>query len=198
MKRFFAALIAAASIAAFAFPVMAQQQTNAVPPLPPAVISAAPGGTLTLAAAPAAGGLLDVGQAFSASMEPFVNAAVQSALAAGLAWLAWWLRTRFQITVSQAQQQTVQTWLTNQASSLIADGAVSVGSGGKVSVDRQALVQHAQQYAQHIPEAAAFFGLTPEVLAAKIVDKIPQVPAGAQMIAAAPPPNAAQAAVPKA
>lgn len=130
-----------------------------------------------------AGGLLDIGQAFSASVAPFINAAVQGVLAAGLGWLAYWLKKRFDITITDGQRDTVQTWLTNQASSLIADGAVKI-ENGKVVVNKDALEAHAHQYATQIPDAAKFFGLTPEALAAKIIDKIPQVPAGAQMIAA--------------
>lgn len=212
-------LTALAVVAALCFPAMADtatmspemiaQVTSPTPmtspglsfnpvtttPIPPAVIGGPVGvPAVVVAPAPASGGLLDIGQAFSASVAPFVNAGIQAILAAGLGWLSWWLRTRFNITVNQAQQQTVQTWLTNQGSSLIADGAVRVVNG-KVSVDQTKLMEHAQQYAQQIPDAAAFFGLTPERLAAKIIDKIPQVPAGAAMIAAAAPAPAPAVAV---
>lgn len=171
----FAALILIAAPAAAQF---------AHPPEPNAVAIGGPIGSPTYVGT--SHGLLDVGQAFSDSMAPFINAALQSLLAAGLAWLGYVLQKRFNITITQGQRDTVQTWLTNQASSLIADGAVKVVNG-KVEVNTDALAAHAHQYATQIPDAAKFFGLTPEALAAKIIDKVPQVPAGAQLIANAAP-----------
>ena len=41
----------------------------------------------------------------------------------------------------------------------------------------------AQTAETHIPDAVAHFGMTPDQLAAKIVARIPQVPAGAAIIA---------------
>lgn len=175
MKRIFAALaivglLAAPAVAQFAAP-------------PPAVIGAPVGGTPAVATAEVnSPGFLDVGQAFSQALAPFINAALQAVLASGLAWLAYVLNKKFNINITEGQRQAVQTWLTNQASSLIADGAVKI-ENGKVVVNKDALEAHAHQYATQIPDAAKFFGITPELAAAKIVDKIPQVPAGAQLIA---------------
>lgn len=138
---------------------------------------------------------LDVGQAFSQAMAPFINAALQGILATGLAWLGYVLNKKFKINITEGQRATVQTWLTNQASSLIADGAVKI-EGGKVSVNKDALEAHAHQYATQIPDAAKFFGLTPDVVAAKIVDKIPQVPAGASLIAQSAPVTPPPAVIP--
>ena len=156
------------------------------PPAPVAI--GGPVGSPTYVVPPSPG-FLDVGQAFGTAVQPFVDAALQSVLAAGLAWLAYILKKKFDINITEGQRDAVQTWLTNQAASLIADGAVTI-KDGKVSVNDDALMKHAHEYAQQIPDAAKFFGLTPERLAAKIVDKIPQVPAGAQLIAqsAAPSP----------
>ena len=137
-----------------------------------------------VAAIPEQGGLLNVGQAFSDAIAPYINAAIQALLAAGLSWLAYVLKKKLNVNISEAQRAAIQTWLTNQASSLIADGAVTM-KDGKVNVDPQKLEEHAAQYAAQIPDAAAFFGLTPEIIAQKIVDKIPQVPAGAQIVAQA-------------
>jgi len=136
------------------------------------------------------GGLLDVGQAFSQSLAPFINAAIQAVLALGLAWLAWWLKSKWGIDIDQSQRDTLQTWLTNQASSLVADGAVRVSFGANgipsISVDQNKLAQHAAEIGQHIPDAAAYFKLSPQLVAAKIVDKLPQVPAVASQMAGPP------------
>ncbi len=131
---------------------------------------------------PPAGGLLDVGQAFSTVMQPYINAALQALLAAGLAWLAWWLKTKWGIDIDKQHQDTVQKWLTNQAGSLVADGAVTI-QNGKIVVNQAVLNSHALQITQQIPDAAAYFAISPQLVASKIVDKLPQIPAVASMMA---------------
>jgi hypothetical protein len=173
--------IAIVCVAFLAFsPVHAQTQDT-----PPAVTAqlppVAPPATHTT-------GLLDVGQAFSQSVAPFVNAGLQGLLALGLGWIAWVAKTKWGIDIDKQHQDSIQKWALNQASSLAADGSIkiTIGPNGlpKVEADPQKLAQHAQQYAQQIPDAAAAFGLNATDLAAKIVDKLPQVPAVASMMAA--------------
>ena len=178
---------AATAIALTAIAVSANAQFAQTPTPPGGPYPAAIGGPVgsPTYVNPPSPGFLDVGQAFGTAVQPFIDAALQAILASGLAWLGYILKKKFDINITEGQRATVQTWLTNQAASLIADGAVSI-KDGKVTVDKTALELHAHQYASQIPDAAKFFGLTPEGLAAKIIDKIPQVPAGAQMIAAAP------------
>lgn len=132
---------------------------------------------------PSSGTLLDVGQAFSQVAQPYINAALQALLAAGLAWLAWWLKTKWGIDIDKQHQDTVQVWLTNQAASLVADGAVTIVNG-KVVVNSAVLNTHALQITQQIPDAAAYFSISPQLVASKIVDKLPTIPAVASMMAA--------------
>lgn len=129
-----------------------------------------------------AGTLLDVGQAFSIVVQPYVNAAIQTILAAGLGWLAWWLKKKWGIEVDKGHRDAVQTWLTNQASSLVADGAVKI-ENGRIVVNQQVLTQHALQITKQMPDAATYFKISPEMAASKITDKLPQVPAVASMMA---------------
>ena len=192
-------LIAATAVLALIGMAQAQTFNEATPKakLGDRLISAVPEGligqtpvgapTFVVPPAPAAtNSLLNVGQAFSDAFAPYINAAIQALLAAALSWLAYFLNKKLHINITEGQRNAVQTWLTNQASSLIADGAVSV-KDGKVSVDQKKLEEHVAESATQIPDALKFFGLTPDVVAAKIVDKIPQVPAGAQIIAQATP-----------
>jgi len=131
--------------------------------------------TTVVLPSPSSGALLDVGQAFSASLAPVINATIQALLALGLGWLVWLARTKLNVSITADQQKTLQQWLTNQASSLIADGAVSV-AGGKIVVKPDVLAKHAEEAAKQIPDAIAFFNMSPDLIASKIVDKLPQVP----------------------
>lgn len=138
--------------------------------------------------APSGGaGVIDVGQDFG-SWQPFVNTLVGGLLSAGLSWLGYLLHKKFNITITAEQRDALQTALMNQASSLIADGAASL-NGKKIEVSDPKLAQAVDELKKSVPAAVKFFNLdTPDgqkALADKIVDKIPQVPAGAQMIAQA-------------
>lgn len=140
------------------------------------------------AVAPSGGaGVIDVGQDFG-SWQPFVNTLVGGLLSAGLSWLGYLLHKKFNITITAEQRDALQTALMNQASSLIADGAASL-KGKKIEVSDPKLAQAVDELKKSVPAAVKFFNLdTPDgqkALADKIVDKIPQVPAGAQMIAQA-------------
>lgn len=138
------------------------------------------------------GGVIDIGQAFSTVLEPYVNAIVQALILAGVTYLGNWLRTKYKVEVDQKHREALTAFLQNQASSLIADGAVSL-QGKKINVDNAQLANAASAVLTRIPDAAKHFGLTPDVVAGKIVDAIPQIAAGARMIAQA---HAAEQAAP--
>jgi len=133
-----------------------------------------------------AGGLIDVGQAFSDVLQPYINAIVNALIVALAGWFFAWFRKKTGIEVDKQRRDALTTFLQNQAGSLIADGMVHV-EGKKVSVNNEALAKAANEIFTRIPDAAKHFGLTPEnvgqAVADRIVDAIPQIAAGAQLIA---------------
>lgn len=129
-------------------------------------------------------GIVDVGQAFSTIAAPYINAAVNALILAGVSYLAVILKQRWNINIDQGHRDALVRALQNQAGSLIADGMVKV-SGTKVEVDSPALASAANEVLAVIPDAAQHLGLTPDYVAKRIVDFIPQTAAGAQMIASA-------------
>ena len=149
-----------------------------------------------LAAAPAArdesGGVINVGQAFG-TLAPDINSAVGGVIMGGLSWLFYLLQKRFNVNIDESHRDAIQTALLNAAASLIADGAVHL-QGKTVTVPNADMANAANEVIAAAPAAFARFGLTPEVIKRKIIDKIPQVPAGAAMLAVAnnnrPPPAA--------
>lgn len=114
-------------------------------------------------------------------LEPYVDTLVQLLIAAGFSWFA---KSRYSSYLDDTSRAALETFLKNRASSLIADGFVKM-NGKVVDVHSQALADEANKAGAMIPGALKRFGLTPDVVAQKIVDAIPQVPAGAAIVATA-------------
>lgn len=132
------------------------------------------------APAPAGGGLIQ----FSAFgwLEPYVDAAANALILALVGYMATALKTKWNIDLDQGHRNALTTFLQNRAASLISDGAVKM-QGKSVHVDNAMLARAASQASLAIPGVLKRFGLTPDVVAAKIVDAIPQTTAGAAIIA---------------
>ena len=143
------------------------------------------------------GGVINIGQAFSTILAPYINAAVNALILAFVGWLGMILKNKFNVTIDEGHRAALVTALQNQAGSLIADGVVKM-QGTRVTVPNAALAESANEIMAVIPDAAARLGFTPDYLAKRIIDVIPQTAAGAAMIAAAQPKPvvAATAAVP--
>lgn len=114
-------------------------------------------------------------------LEPYVDSLVQTLIAAGFAWIG---KSKYSQWLDQSSRDALQTFVKNRASSLIADGAVSM-ENKSVKVDNPLLYKAAAEASTAIPDALKRFGLTPDVVAAKIVDAIPQTEAGAAIVASA-------------
>lgn len=138
-----------------------------------------------------AGGVIDVGQAFG-FLAPYINSALGALISAGLGWLWYLLQKRFKINIDEGNRDAIHTALLNAAASLIADGAVHL-QGKAIQVPNAEIANAVNEVIAAAPTAVSHFGLTPEVLKQKIIDKIPQVPAGAAMLAVANKPVAAAA-----
>lgn len=144
-------------------------------------------GKVALIQAPAApsGGIIQL-SAFG-WLEPYVDSVVQALLLAGLAALG---KSKYTQWMDQSARDALATFTKNTASSLIADGFVRM-AGKTVTVSNAALANEVNTAADRIPDAMKRFGLTPASVAQKIVDAIPQTPAGAAIVATAhtPPDN---------
>jgi hypothetical protein len=114
-------------------------------------------------------------------LEPYVDSIVQTLLMAGIAWL---MKSKYTQWMDQSARDALGTFAKNTANSLIADGFVHM-QGKTVHVNDAALAREANDAATRIPDALKRFGITPDAVAAKIVDAIPQTAAGAQIVAAA-------------
>lgn len=200
MKRFFATALAvmALTIGAVAQPTFTPPP-NAVEatPVPGPVIGAGSIGqpTLVVPAPQVAvqqdkkGALFDVGQAFSDAAAPYINAVIQALLLAGVTWVLAQVSRFTGKGIEAKDRDALVRGLTNQAGSLLADGVVKI-QNGKVSVDTAHLENAANDLLKSLPDAAKSFGLTPEFIAKRIVDFVPQTSAGAELMTQAQAPAA--------
>lgn len=131
------------------------------------------------AVAPQGGGVIQL-SAFG-WLEPYVDSIVQALLGLGLAWLG---KSKYTQWMDESSRQALESFTKNAASSLIADGFVKMENKA-VTVHSAALAQQAAEASTRVPDALKRFGITPEVMAQKIIDAIPQTPAGAAIVAQA-------------
>lgn len=171
-------LFIAASLALFAGAALADPVTTFSPTLTQPTIQG--------------GGIINIGQALGPFLQPYVDAAVQALILAGVSWLGVVLKQKFNISIDEGHRDALTTFLQNRASSLIADGAVRM-QGLQVKVDSAALAAAVNSINDGAAGAAKHFGITPDMIAAKIIDAIPQVPAGAAIVAQAHDPQNAGA-----
>jgi hypothetical protein len=181
MKRLFLAAALAAAIT-----VSASAQTPSGTPQAPAPVAiGGPIGSPTFVVPQKQGGVINVGQAFSEVAEPYVNAAINALILAVLGWAFAVFKQKTGIAIDQGHRDALVRALQNQAGSLIDDGFVRV-EGATVTVPNEQLAAAANEIIAVLPDAAAHFGLTPEYVAKRIIDFIPQTTAGAAIIAASP------------
>lgn len=148
------------------------------------VLVAAVVGQCGVACAATQGGVIDIGQAFSDAVAPYINALVNGLLATGISWVVWKINQKTGVQIDQGHSDALTHALQSEASSLIADGAVTM-NGLKVDVGNAALADAVNGVIKRAPAALDHFGLTPDVVAERIIDAIPQTAAGSQIVAAA-------------
>lgn len=188
MRRLLAAL---AVLALVASPVVAQQKP--IPVQVQATYDAPAASTVTVQQGAPQGSILSLGAVFG-WLEPYVDSAVAAVILAVLGKLGLDKNAANGRVTDADHRDTLEQFLINQASSLVADGFVKL-DGVKVDVHYPALQAAAGTALQYIPDAVKHFGVTPETLQAKIVDKIAHLPSVssaqamvmAQQAGAAPP-----------
>ena len=128
------------------------------------------------AVAPSSGGVIQL-SAFG-WLEPYVDSLVQAIIVAIFGILA---KSKYSQWLDQSSRDALETFVKNRASSLIADGAVAI-ENKSVKVDSAFLARAANEASTAIPDALKRFNLTPENVAQKVIDAIPQNITGAKMI----------------
>jgi hypothetical protein len=192
MKRFVLAAIAAAALLA-SYPAAAQFADAAHPPVvnnAPGTVGVRPDGPLgALAVAPPpqqSGGVISLGPITgNPAIDQLAQDIVNSLIAVAMGWIFWLLKNKLNINIDKDQRDALTAAAQRQASSLVADGMVSL-SGKTVTINDKAMFQAVNALQKAAPDAIAHFDIKdPQALADRIVDMIPHVPAIAPAIAAA-------------
>lgn len=132
--------------------------------------------SLVTSAALAQSTVIGVTDTLAGSIRDVTVTILSGVVAAFLGWVSYWIKTKFGIDIEAKHRDALQAFITRQASSLIAQGAVKL-EGVKVDVKSQPLADAARLALNAIPDALAYFNLTPSVIASMIVDMIPKQPA---------------------
>lgn len=157
-------------------------QPTFVVPAPQVTIQAPP---VAVAPAPKPSvGIINIGQSFNETLAPYVNDIVNAVLLALIGLVANWWRQKTGTDIDKNLREGVTRALQNQAGSLLAAGAAKM-DGIKIDVKDADLANAANDLLRSVPDAAKRFGLTPEKVAQRILDTIPQTPAGAALVAGA-------------
>jgi hypothetical protein len=127
---------------------------------------------------------INIGQIFTGGLADIVNSAVSAAILAGVGWLAIVIKSKFNIDIEARHREALTAFLQRQASGLVAAGAVKL-EGLKVEVSNASLAAAANTAIGAIPQAMAWFGLTPAKIEGMIVDLLPKQPAVAAAAAVA-------------
>jgi hypothetical protein len=128
------------------------------------------------------GGIIDIGKLFGDVAEPYINAIIEALIVAGVGWVTKRIHDKTGIEIDAKNRDALTTFLQNEAGALMAKGAVRI-EGKTVHVQSEALAAAANNASNVIPDAAKHFGLTPDYVADRIVAQIPQIAAGAQIMA---------------
>jgi H+/gluconate symporter-like permease len=182
MHKFVGRIVFAIFFALMLSPLAVAQFAESQPPHTQASAAAIGGavGSPTFVVPPPKGS--SIGNVFGDFLQPYVDASVTAVITALVGWLAYTLKQKTGIDIDAGHRAAIEHALTKQANSLIADGAVKFA--GAIDIHPESLKAASEEVMKFVPGAAKHFGITPEYVAARIVDTIPQVPAGAQIIAA--------------
>lgn len=186
MKRLLAA--AALTLALLASHAAQAQFAEGARPLAasPAAKPDGPLGALAVAPQEQQGGIISLGPITgNPSVDQFAQDLVNLLVTTAMGWIFWLLKNKLNVNIDKDQRDALTAAAQRQASSLVADGMVSL-SGKSIKVDDKALFQAVNALQKAAPDAISHFGITdPEKLADRIVDMIPHVPAVAPAVAAA-------------
>jgi hypothetical protein len=132
----------------------------------------------------AQGTVVAVDHTWAESIRDIAVTLVAGVTTAFLGWMSYWVKQKFGVDIEAKHREAIAAFVSRQASGLIAAGAVKL-EGIKIDVKSEALASAARMAMAAIPDALAYFGLTPGKIAEMIVDVIPKEPSisGAQAVA---------------
>ena len=123
-------------------------------------------------------------------LQPYVRLLVEGIVGAGFAWGIYFLQKYTGIKIDKEQADVWQRAAKNQASSLIAAGAVKLNELGKIEVQSPELADAGNALLKSVPDAAKHFDRNINDAIAVIIAMVPQVPDTAVVngtVVAAPP-----------
>lgn len=121
----------------------------------------------------AADGQINVGGVYGV-WRPYIVDIIGTVLIAFVGWLLAILKAKWNITIEDSRRDALQTALTNAAGLAIAK-LDNVVAGKTITVGNPAVAAAVELVLKSVPDAIAYFGLTPQAIAEKIVAKIPVV-----------------------
>lgn len=105
---------------------------------------------------------------------PYIVAAVGALISAAVGWLIVLVNKKLGISIDDSMRNSLQTAATNAAGLVLAQLGNQL-SGVKVDVKNQLVADAVNYVIRAAPDAVAHFGLTPDLIAQKIVALLPQV-----------------------
>lgn len=120
---------------------------------------------------------------------PVIEELAYMVIAALVAWVAAWLRTKFKLEVEANHRAAVQTALQNAAGLLI-NRAGSAAGAVKIDAGSPAINEAVTYVLTSVPDALAYFGVTPDEIRKKVEAKL-GIQAAAAEIANVPDPEPA-------
>lgn len=139
---------------------------------------------LPLAALAQSNTVVEVGPGIAGQVRDVAVTLVAGVTTAFLSWVAYFVKEKFKVDIEARHREAIAAFINRQASGLIAAGAVKL-EGVKVDVKSEALASAARLALTAIPQALAYFNLTPDTVGKMIVDLIPKQPAVASAQAVA-------------
>jgi hypothetical protein len=107
-------------------------------------------------------------------LQPYIVAAIGALITAAVGWLIMVANKKLGISIDDSMRSSLQTAATN-AAGLVLNQLGNQLSGVKVDVKNQLVADAVNYVIKAAPDAVAHFGLTPDVIAQKIVALLPQV-----------------------
>jgi hypothetical protein len=108
------------------------------------------------------------------AIQTYIAAAVGALISAGVGWLIVLLNRKLGLSIDDSMRSSLQTAATN-AAGLVLNQFGNRLSGVKIDVKNELIADAVNYVLQAAPDAVAHFGLTPDLIAQKILALLPQV-----------------------
>lgn len=137
------------------------------------VASAAPTILLLVATSAYADTTIAIGDIWS-GIVPYIVAAIGALISAAVGWLIYLVNKKLGISIDDSMRNSLQTAATN-AAGLVLNKLGNQIAGAKIDVKNQYVAEAVNYVLTAAPDAIKHFGLTPDLVAQKILALLPQV-----------------------